>query len=35
VLGLAVGYAAALDAAREAEAVHLAPGEPPTVPSPV
>jgi carbamoyl-phosphate synthase large subunit len=33
VLGLAVGYAAALEAARQAEAAHLAPGEPGTVPA--
>jgi hypothetical protein len=32
VLGLATGYAAALDAARQAEAAHLAPGERATVP---
>jgi carbamoyl-phosphate synthase large subunit len=33
VLGLAIGYRAALDAARQAEAVHLAPGQRATVPS--
>jgi carbamoyl-phosphate synthase large subunit len=35
VLGLAVGYAAALEAARQAEAAHLAPGERATVPAAV
>ena len=33
VLGLAVGYPAALEAAREAEAAHLMPGQAATVPA--
>jgi len=33
VLGLAIGYPAALNAAREAEAAHLLPGQPGTVPA--
>jgi hypothetical protein len=33
VLGLGISYAAALEAARQAEAAHLAPGEHATVPS--